>query len=146
MSPPALDTATVALPRATSADFVPTVGDYFALLKPRVMSLVVFTGFVGLYLAPGHLHPLLAAVAVLCIAVSAGAAGCINMWYERDIDALMERTRNRPIPAGRVAPAEALAFGVVLSLFAVTLMGLAVNWLAAGLLALATGFYVFVYT
>ncbi|MGH6991402.1 MAG: UbiA family prenyltransferase, partial [Stellaceae bacterium] len=98
MSPPALDTATVALPRATPADFVPAVGDYFALLKPRVMSLVVFTGFVGLYLAPGHLHPLLAAVAVLCIAVGAGAAGAINMWYERDIDALMDRTCHRPLP------------------------------------------------
>jgi protoheme IX farnesyltransferase len=122
------------------------VGDYLALLKPRVMTLVVFSGFAGLMVAPGHLHPVLAAVAVLCIAVSAGAAGAINMWYERDIDALMERTRNRPIPTGRVAPAEALAFGVVLSLGAVTLMGLAVNWLAAGLLALATSFYVFVYT
>ncbi len=83
--------------------------DYLALLKPRVMSLVVFTGFAGLVVAPGDVHPLLAAVAVLCIAVGAGAAGAINMWYDRDIDALMERTRNRPIPAGRVAPDDALA-------------------------------------
>ena len=122
------------------------VGDYFALLKPRVMSLVVFTGFAGLVAAPGALHPLLAAVAVLCIAVGAGAAGAINMWYDRDIDAVMQRTRHRPIPAGRVAPEEALAFGVTLSLFSVMLMGLAVNWTAAALLALANGFYVFVYT
>jgi protoheme IX farnesyltransferase len=122
------------------------IGDYIALLKPRVMSLVVFTGFVGLVVAPGSLHPFLAAVAVLCIAVGAGAAGAINMWYDRDIDALMERTRKRPIPAGRVAPDEALAFGVTLSLFSVMLMGVAVNWTAAALLALASGFYVFVYT
>jgi protoheme IX farnesyltransferase len=120
--------------------------DYVALLKPRVMLLVVFTGFAGLVLAPGHLHPLLAGVAVLCIAVGAGAAGAINMWYDRDIDALMERTRKRPIPAGRVAPDQALAFGVTLTLFSVMLMGVALNWTAAALLALAIGFYVFVYT
>jgi len=122
------------------------VSDYLALLKPRVMSLVVFSGFAGLYAAPGELHPFLAAVAVLCIAVSAGAAGAINMWYERDIDALMERTRGRPLPRGRIEPQDALAFGVVLSLFSVMLMGMALNWVAAGLLALANGFYVFVYT
>ena len=122
------------------------VADYLALLKPRVMSLVVFTGFAGLIAAPGGLHPFLAAVAVLCIAIGAGAAGAINMWYERDIDALMERTRARPIPAGRMAPDAALAYGVILSLFSVMLMGLAVNWVAAALLALANGFYVFVYT
>ncbi len=122
------------------------VGDYLALLKPRVMSLVVFTGFAGLVAAPGALHPLLAAVAVLCIAVGAGAAGAVNMWYDRDIDAVMQRTRRRPIPAGRVAPAEALAFGATLSLFSVMLMGVAINWVAAALLALANGFYVFVYT
>ncbi len=122
------------------------VADYMALLKPRVMSLVVCTGFAGLIAAPGTIHPLLGAVAVLCIAVGAGAAGAINMWYDRDIDALMERTRKRPIPAGRVAPEEALAFGVTLALFSIMLMGLAVNWTAAALLALANGFYVFVYT
>lgn len=122
------------------------VGDYIALLKPRVMSLVVFTGFAGLVVAPGSLHPLQAAVAVLCIAISAGAAGAINMWYERDIDALMERTRNRPIPAGRIAPNKALAFGVTLNVLPVLLMGLAVNWVAAALLAFAAGFYIFVYT
>ena len=122
------------------------VGDYIALLKPRVMSLVVFTGFAGLVVAPGSLHPLQAAVAVLCIAISAGAAGAINMWYERDIDALMERTRKRPIPAGRIAPNKALAFGVTLNVLPVLLMGLAVNWVAAALLAFAAGFYIFVYT
>lgn len=122
------------------------VGDYIALLKPRVMSLVVFTGFAGLVVAPGSLHPLQAVVAVLCIAISAGAAGAINMWYERDIDALMERTRNRPIPAGRIAPNKALAFGVTLNVLPVLLMGLAVNWVAAALLAFAAGFYIFVYT
>ncbi len=122
------------------------LGDFLALLKPRVMSLVVFTGFAGLVAAPGALHPLLAAVAVLCIAVGAGAAGAINMWYDSDIDAMMSRTRHRPIPAGRVAPAEALAFGVTLSLFSVMLMGVAVNWTAAALLALASAFYIFVYT
>jgi protoheme IX farnesyltransferase len=122
------------------------VGDYVAILKPRVMSLVVFTGFVGLFLAPGHLHPVLAAVAVLCIAVGAGASGAINMWYDRDIDAVMRRTASRPLPAGRMLPGEALGFGSVLAVGSVVVMGLAVNWVAAELLALTIGFYVFVYT
>ena len=122
------------------------VGDFFALLKPRVMSLVVFTGFAGLVVAPGEIHPLLAAVAIFCIALASGAAGAINMWYDRDIDAVMERTRERPIPTGRVEPAEALTFGVILSAFAVMMMFLATNAVAAGLLAAAVLFYVFVYT
>ena len=122
------------------------VGDYVQILKPRVMSLVVFTGIVGLVLAPGHLHPFLAAVAILCIAIGAGASGAINMWYDRDIDALMRRTRNRPIPAGRIAPGEALGFGVTLAVASVIVMGLAINLTAAALLALSIGFYVFVYT
>jgi len=122
------------------------VGDYVALLKPRVMSLVVFSGFAGFFVAPGELHPLLSVVAILCIAVGAGAAGAINMWYDRDIDAVMQRTSGRPIPTGKVQPEEALAFGVTLSLFSVMLMGVAVNWAAAVLLALANAFYVFVYT
>ena len=122
------------------------VGDFVALLKPRVMSLVVFTGFAGLYLAPGTMHPFLACVAVLAIAVGAGAAGAINMWYDRDIDAVMERTRGRPLPAGRVEPGDALGFGVALALLSVMVMGLAVNYAAAALLALTIGFYVFVYT
>jgi heme o synthase len=123
-----------------------SVGDYVALLKPRVMSLVVFTGFVGLYLAPGHLHPVLAMIAVLCIAVGAGASGAINMWYDRDIDAVMRRTRGRPLPAGRMAPGEALGFGCTLAVASVLVMGLGVNWAAGALLALTIAFYVFVYT
>jgi len=107
---------------------------------------VVFTGFVGLWIAPGDLHPVLAAVAVLCIAVGSGAAGAINMWYDRDIDAVMGRTKNRPIPAGRVQPGEALGFGVFLSVASVAMMGLMVNWAAGALLGLAILFYVFVYT
>jgi protoheme IX farnesyltransferase len=122
------------------------VADFVELLKPRVMSLVVFTGAAGLIVAPGSVHPVLAAVAVLCIAVGAGASGAINMWYERDIDALMTRTAGRPLPTGRIEPAEALSLGVMLSLFSVMLMGLALNWAAAALLALAIAFYVFVYT
>ena len=122
------------------------VRDFVSLLKPRVMSLVVFTGFAGMMAAPGHLHPILAAVAVLCIAVASGAAGAINMWYDRDIDARMRRTCRRPLPAGRVEPTEALGFGIVLTLLSVMLMGLAVNWMAAGLLLLANAYYVFVYT
>ena len=126
----------------------PTAGvaDYIEILKPRVMSLVVFTGLVGLVLAPGHLHPLLAIVTVLCIAIGAGAAGAINMWYDCDIDAVMRRTANRPLPAGRMMPGEALGFGVALGVGAVILMGLAINAVAAELLALTIVFYVFVYT
>lgn len=120
--------------------------DYFALLKPRVMSLVVFTGAVGMLLAPGELHPVLAFAALLCIAIGAGASGAINMWFDRDIDARMARTRERPIPAGRVMPGTALAFGIWLSIGSVALMALAVNWLAAILLAFTICFYVFVYT
>jgi protoheme IX farnesyltransferase len=123
-----------------------SVGDYLALLKPRVMSLVVFSGLAGLVAAPGGMHPILAAVAVLCIAVAAGAAGAINMWYDRDIDGIMARTCNRPIPAGRVAPDGALGFGVVLAGAAILLMGTAVNWLAAGLLAFTVFFYIGIYT
>jgi heme o synthase len=122
------------------------LGDWITLLKPRVMTLVVFTGLIGLLVAPGHLHPVLAFTAVLCIAVGAGACGAINMWYDRDIDALMRRTRNRPIPAGRIAPGEALGFGITLAVASVIVMGLAINLTAAALLALSIGFYVFVYT
>ena len=136
-----IDEAAEAVPGGTAS-----VGDYMALLKPLVMSLVVFTGAVGLAVAPGHLHPVLSLIAVLCIAIGAGAAGAINMWYDRDIDAVMERTRKRPIPGGRLNADEALTFGVVLSVLSVLVMGLAINWVAAGLLALTIGFYVFVYT
>ena len=122
------------------------MADYVEVLKPRVMALVVFTGLVGLSVAPGHLHPVLAAVAVLCIAVGAGSAGAINMWYDRDIDALMRRTSRRPLPTGRMMPGEALGFGVVLGVGAVVVMGLALNLSAAALLAATILFYVFVYT
>ncbi len=123
-----------------------SVGDFVQLLKPRVMSLVVFTGVVGLVIAPGSLHPLLAVIAILCIAIGSGAAGAINMWYDRDIDAIMDRTAKRPIPAGRVAPNDALVFGGLLALLSVGLLGLTTNWVAAGLLASAILFYVFIYT
>jgi protoheme IX farnesyltransferase len=120
--------------------------DWVLLLKPRVVSLVVFTGAIGLTVAPGHLHPVLAFTAILCIALAAGAAGCLNMWWERDIDALMRRTANRPIPDGRIAPGDALGFGVALAAFSVLTMGLAINLLSAVVLAVSIGFYVLVYT
>jgi protoheme IX farnesyltransferase len=122
------------------------VDDYLALLKPRVMSLVVFTALVGMAVAPGHLHPVLAFFALVCIAVGAGAAGALNMWYDADIDAVMTRTAGRPVPAGRVKPGEALAFGIVLAGFAVTFLGLMIDWLAAGLLAFTIFFYAVIYT
>ncbi len=124
------------------------VKDFITLLKPKVMSLVVFTGFAGMWMSPGFstLHPFLAAVAIFCIALGAGAAGAINMWYDRDIDAIMNRTKNRPIPQGRMVADEALAFGVILSVFSVMTMGIALNWMAAALLAIANLFYVFIYT
>ena len=120
--------------------------DMVALLKPRVMSLVVFTALVGLLLAPGTVHPIIAVVAILCIAIGAGASGAINMWYDRDIDAVMSRTKNRPLPAGRMVPEVALGFGISLSVGSVAVMGLAVNWVAAGLLAFTIFFYVIIYT
>jgi protoheme IX farnesyltransferase len=122
------------------------VRDYIKLLKPRVMSLVVFSGIVGLVAAPGHIHPLLGFVAILCIAMSAGGCGAVNMWYDRDIDAIMTRTRQRPLPQGRIEPETALEFGGALIFAAVMLMWLALNGLAAALLAFAAGFYIFVYT
>ncbi len=120
--------------------------DYVALLKPRVMTLVVFTAWCAMLVAPGHIHPFLAFVAILCIAVGAGAAGALNQWYEADIDALMKRTARRPIPAGRIASEEALVFGVALGGGSVALMGLATNWMAAIWLAVSILFYVLIYT
>ncbi len=120
--------------------------DWIALLKPRVVSLVVFTGAAGLVIAPGHINALVGIIAVLCIAVAAGAAGAINMWYDRDIDRLMHRTASRPVAAGRIAPEDALAYGIVLSGGAVILMWLDTNLVAAALLAASIGFYVLVYT
>jgi protoheme IX farnesyltransferase len=129
---------------ATSTE--PSVGDFFELMKPRVMSLVVFTSLAGLVAAPGDLHPVLAIIAVICIAVGAGASGALNMWYDADIDAKMARTAARPIPRGRVTPDEALAFGSVLSVMSVVTLGVLVNWVAGALLALTIAYYVFFYT
>src|SRR3979411_1556829 len=131
--------------RAAGAGHEPSiasVGDYVALMKPRVMSLVVFTALVGLVIAPGNMHPGIAFTALLCIAVGAGAAGALNMWYDADIDAVMTRTSNRPIPQRRIAPGEALAFGIVLAAFSVGTLGLLVNWLAAGPLAVTVLFLI----
>ena len=129
-------------PRISEAD----VADYIALLKPRVMSLVIFTALVGLVIAPGHVHPVLAFTSILCIAVGAGASGALNMWYESDIDAKMSRTANRPIPRGRVTRPEALAFGITLAFFSVMTLGILVNWFAGALLAFTIFFYVVIYT
>jgi protoheme IX farnesyltransferase len=121
-------------------------GDWLTLLKPRVMTLVVFTALVGLIVAPAPIHPVLGFAAILAITIGAGASGAINMWYDRDIDAVMRRTASRPIPAGRISADAALGYGITLAVFSVLLMGLAANWVAAGILALSIGFYVFVYT
>ena len=123
-----------------------TVGDYVALLKPRVMSLVVFTALVGMIVAPVSIHPVLGVIALFCIAVGAGASGALNMWYDADIDAVMSRTANRPVPAGRVTPEAALAFGMTLAIGSVMLLGLTAGWLAAALLAFTIFFYAVVYT
>ncbi|MEI6487256.1 MAG: heme o synthase [Sphingomonadales bacterium] len=136
---------------AQSAPGVPTTlmadwRDYFALLKPRVMTLVIFTAACAMIAAPGHMHPFLAFTAILCIGVAAGAAGALNQWYEADIDALMKRTVKRPLPAGKLERSEALAFGVILGTGSVAVMGLALNWVAAAWLAVSILFYVVVYT
>jgi protoheme IX farnesyltransferase len=120
--------------------------DYFELLKPRVMSLVIFTGLVGLVVAPGSINPVIAFVALLCVAIGAGASGALNMWYDADIDLKMKRTANRPVPSGRVTSREAFGFGVTLSVGSVLTMGLAVNWVAAGLLGFTIFFYAVIYT
>ena len=132
--------------QAARAGGMGSVGDYFALLKPRVMSLVVFTALVGLVAAPGALHPWLAAVALLAIAVGAGASGALNMWYDADIDALMKRTASRPVPRGAILPGEALGFGLTLAIGSVLVLGLMVNVVAAALLAFTIFFYVVIYT
>ncbi|UWU92122.1 heme o synthase [Bradyrhizobium sp. CB1015] len=122
------------------------VGDYLALLKPRVMSLVIFTALVGMAMAPGHFHPVLAITSLLCIAVGAGASGALNMALEGDIDAKMSRTANRPIPRGRITRPEAMAFGTTLAFFSVMTLGILVNWIAGALLAFTIFFYVVIYT
>lgn len=137
-----VDHNAIELPRISEAE----VGDYIALLKPRVMSLVIFTALVGLMIAPVHVHPVLAFTAILCIAVGAGASGALNMAYEGDVDALMTRTANRPIPRGRITPSEAAAFGITLAFFSVVTLGILVNWVAGALLAFTIFFYAVVYT
>jgi len=129
-------------PRISEAE----VGDYIALLKPRVMSLVIFTALVGMAMAPGHFHPVLAFTSLLCIAVGAGASGALNMALEGDIDSKMSRTQNRPIPRGRITRPEAMAFGMTLSFFSVMTLGILVNWVAGALLAFTIFFYVVIYT
>ena len=136
----------VAASSAKEQEFNGEIKDYFALLNPRVMSLVVFTGLVGLLLAPGAIHPIAAIAAVFCIALGSGASGAINMWYERDIDSKMKRTKNRPIPAGRVCPDSALEFSIICAFASVFIMAFVVNYVAAVVLLSAILFYVFVYT
>lgn len=133
-------------PEVRAADEIGSARDFFELLKPRVMSLVIFTGLVGMLVAPGGIHPVIGFTALLCIAVGAGASGALNMWYDADIDARMARTVGRPIPEGRVTPGEALGFGATLSVASVLTMGLLVNYTAAALLALTIAFYLFIYT
>jgi protoheme IX farnesyltransferase len=123
-----------------------SIGDFVALMKPRVMSLVVFTALAGMLLAPEQPHPALGAIALICIAVGAGASGALNMWYDADIDALMQRTASRPIPRGHVTPDEALTFGTILAVGSVATLGVIVNWVAGALLAFTIAFYVLVYT
>ena len=137
-----VDHNAIELPRISEAE----VGDYIALLKPRVMSLVIFTALVGLMIAPVHVHPVLAFTSILCIAVGAGASGALNMAYESDVDALMSRTANRPIPRGKITQAEAAAFGLTLAFFSVMTLGILVNWVAGGLLAFTIFFYAVIYT
>jgi protoheme IX farnesyltransferase len=137
------------LPPGVDPDIAPSLAgarDYLELMKPRVMSLVVFTALVGLAVAPGHIHPVIGLTALICIAVGAGASGALNMWYDADIDARMARTAGRPIPAGRLRPGEVLAFGLILAGFSVAVLGLLVNVMAAALLALTIAFYVVIYT
>lgn len=131
---------------ATASNGSGSVGDFVALMKPRVMSLVLFTALVGLVAAPGYIHPVIAFAALLCTAVGAGASGALNMWYDADIDAVMQRTAGRPIPRGRISADEALTFGTILAVGSTVSMGLMVNWVAGALLALTIGFYLFIYT
>ncbi len=141
-----INEATPRMMTEAPAASVASVRDFWALLKPRVMTLVVFTALVGLVAAPGTMHPGLAAIAILCIAVGGGASGALNMWYDADIDAVMRRTADRPVPAGRVTPGEALGFGLFLAAASVFVLGMATNWVAAAFLAFTIFFYVVVYT
>lgn len=140
------DIATAQQPPGVPTTLMADWRDYFALLKPRVMTLVIFTAACAMIAAPGTMHPFLAFTGILCVAVAAGAAGALNQWYEADIDALMKRTASRPLPAGKLEPAQALAFGVILGTGSVVVMGLALNWVAAFWLTVSILFYVVVYT
>ncbi len=131
---------------ALGGSYEGSVSDFISLMKPRVMSLVVFTALTGMVAAPGTIHPVMAIIALLAITIGAGASGALNMWYDADIDARMARTAARPIPRGRVSADEALTFGAVLSVFSVLTLGVLVNWVAGALLAFTIGFYIFVYT
>lgn len=141
-----MQTVATTIDHTIREDYLPGAGDFFALLKPRVMSLVIFTALVGMVMAPGDIHPVIAFTAILCIAVGAGAAGCLNMWYEADLDARMTRTKGRPIPSGRMDRQTALHFGVALGSASVLVMGLLVNVVSAALLLMTILFYVVVYT
>ena len=131
---------------ALGGSYEGSVSDFISLMKPRVMSLVVFTALTGMVAAPGTIHPVMAIIALLAITIGAGESGALNMWYDADIDARMARTAARPIPRGRVSADEALTFGAVLSVFSVLTLGVLVNWVAGALLAFTIGFYIFVYT
>ncbi|MEL6646604.1 MAG: heme o synthase [Pseudomonadota bacterium] len=142
MTDASLNTANQSAPLTSDGGF----SDFFALLKPRVMTLVVFTAFVGLYAAPGGIHPLIGAVAILFIALGGGASGALNMWWDADIDRVMRRTKGRPIPAGRVTESEAFGFGITLAAIAVVMLWLATNWVAAAILAFTIFFYIVIYS
>ncbi len=123
-----------------------SVYDYFTLMKPRVMSLVIFTSFVGLILSPLAINPFLACIAIICIAIGAGASGALNMWFDADIDSIMKRTSNRPIPSGNISKSEALTYGIIMAAGSVYVMGVLINWFSAIFLAFTIFFYVFIYT
>jgi protoheme IX farnesyltransferase len=146
MTDSSIEIKTAASPASDVMDRLATASDYYALLKPGVMKLVIFTGLVGLLVAPGSMHPLIAFAAILSIAVGAGGSAALNMWFEADIDGQMERTKSRPIPSGKILPEEALSFGVTLSLLSVLCMGLMVNFVAAALLLLTILYYTVFYT
>ncbi len=133
-------------PRLRVDDSMSDVKDYFALMKPRVMSLVVFTGLVGMLVSPDHINPIIAIIATFCIALGSGSAGAINMWYDRDMDSMMSRTKNRPIVLGKVPAEEALVFGVIMAFFSVFIMSICVNFLSGFLLLFTILFYVVIYT
>ena len=137
-------TSKLNIPKGTDKES--SVSDYISLLKPRVMALAIFTSICGLYLAPGNLHPFLSLTAIICISIGAGASGAINMWYDRDIDGKMERTKKRAIPMGKIDPANVLGFGVILAVISVLVLGLTINYFAAFLLASSIAFYIFIYT